>query len=135
MIAYAKPLPLIDLLTKPYWDAAKQHRLIVQRCASCGSFRFPIKPICNQCFSGTFGWHQMSGRAKVWSACEFYRQYFKGFESDIPYNVALVQLEEGPRMYTNLIDIPYCDITIGMAVKTCFEDVTDEVTLVKFRSE
>ncbi len=65
--------------------------------------------------------------------CEFHRSYFKGFESSLPYNVILVRLEEGPRMYSNLVGIPYDRITVGMCVRAVFEQVTEEVTLLKFR--
>jgi hypothetical protein len=72
----------------------------------------------------------VSGNGTVWSFCEFHRQYFDGF--DVPYNVALVRLDEGPRMYTNLVGVATEDIRCGMRVKAVFEPVDDKVTLVKF---
>lgn len=76
---------------------------------------------------------QVSGRGTVWSACEFHRLYFKGFASELPYAVILVQLEEGPLLYSNLLGLDFDDIRIGMAVEAVFETVTEAVTLLKFR--
>ena len=133
MSDYAKPLPHLTPLTQPFWDAAKEGRLVVQQCGHCGRKRFPPSKICDQCLSDDTAWAFVSGRATVWSFCEFHRAYFKGFEADLPYNVALVRLDEGPRMYTNLVGIPYGQIEVGLQVEAAFEPVTDSVTLVKFR--
>lgn len=133
MTAYAKPLPHVTPLTQPFWDAARAGRLDVQRCGNCGTLRFPPARICDECLSEDVAWVTVSGRAAVWSMCEFHRLYFKGFAAELPYNVALVRLDEGPRMYTNLVGIPYKGIKIGMRVQAVFEPVTDDVTLVKFR--
>ena len=133
MTEYAKPLPHITPQTQPFWDATREGRLVVQRCGACGRLRFPAASICDECLSEESAWVPVSGRGTVWSMCEFHRLYFKGFAEDIPYNVALVRLDEGPRMYTNIVGIPYADITIGMAVEAAFEPATDAVTLLKFR--
>lgn len=133
MTAYAKPLPHITPLTQPFWDAARAGRLEVQKCGQCGKLRFPPAKVCDECMSEATTWVAVSGRGTIWSMCEFHRLYFKGFEAELPYNVALVRLDEGPRMYTNLVGIAYGDIEIGMRVEAVFEPVTDVVTLVKFR--
>ncbi len=133
MTEYAKPLPVITELTAPFWEAARAGRLEVQRCDACGTLRFPPARVCDACLSEQTSWVPVSGRATVWSVCEFHRLYFKGFEPELPYNVALVCLEEGPRMYTNLVGIDYDQIQIGMPVQVAFEPVTDAVSLIKFR--
>ncbi len=127
----ARPLPYITPLTQPFWDATKAGRLEVQRCTACGHMRFPPSQVCEDCLSEEAQWVQVSGRGTVWSVCEFHRQYFKGI--DVPYNVALVRLEEGPRMYTNIVGAAYDQIEPGMKVEAVFEPVTDGVTLLKFR--
>jgi len=132
--AYAKPLPHVTPLTQPFWDGARAGRLLVQRCGQCGTFRFPPARICHACLSEEVAWVPVSGRGTVWSMCEFHRSYFKGFEADLPYNVVLVRLEEGPRLYSNLVGLPYERITIGMRVQAVFEPVTEEVTLLKFEA-
>jgi uncharacterized OB-fold protein len=129
-MSYARPLPHITAATKPFWDATHNGQLTVQQCGSCRKLRFPPATICDNCLSGQAAWVPVSGRGTVWSLCEFHRPYFKGFE--LPYNVALVRLAEGPRMYTNIVGIPPEEIRIDMRVKAVFEAVTDAVTLVKF---
>jgi uncharacterized protein len=78
-------------------------------------------------------WVPASGRATVWSACEFHRAYFPGFAPKLPYAVVLVRLEEGPRLHSNLIGCAFEDTAIGLRVHAVFEAMTDEVTLTKFR--
>lgn len=135
MNEHAKPLPQFTSLTRPYWDAARAGRLDIQRCGQCRTFRFPPARICHECLSEDAAWVRVSGRGSIWSMCEFHRLYFKGFEPDLPYNVVLVRLDEGPRTYSNLVGISYDRIQIGMRVQAVFEPVTDEITLVKFRPE
>jgi len=127
----AKPLPYITPLTQPFWNATKAGRLEVQECIDCGHKRFPPSRMCEDCLSERVRWVQVSGRGIVWSVCEFHRQYFKGI--DVPYNVALVRLDEGPRMYTNIVGAEYGQIEPDMKVEAVFERATDTVTLLKFR--
>ena len=133
MTDYPKPLPHITKLTQPFWTATAAGRLQVQKCTACGQLRFPPSKICDECMGEATIWVEVSGRGTVWSMCEFHRLYFKAFEPEMPYNVALVRLDEGPRMYTNLVGIDYNKIEIGMKVCAVFEKVTDTVTLLKFR--
>ena len=133
MSDYAKPLPHITPLTQPFWDAARAGRLMVQRCDRCGHTRFPPSKICDCCLSDETTWVEVGHQGTVWSVCEFHRAYFRGFEADLPYNVALVRLDDGPRLYTNLVSVHDHEIEIGMRVQAVFEPVTDTVTLVKFR--
>jgi uncharacterized OB-fold protein len=135
MSAYTKPLPRITPQTQPFWDATRVGKLTVQCCGQCGKLRFPPATICDNCLSAEATWVPVSGRGTVWSFCEFHRLYFKGFEPDLPYNVALVRLDEGPRMYSNIVGIPTAEIKVDMRVKAVFEPVTDAVTLVKFTPE
>ena len=111
MTDYLKPLPIVSPLTQPFWDGARSGRLVVQKCGDCGKHRFPASTICDACLSEQAAWVEVSGQATVWSVCEFHRVYFKGFANEIPYNVALVRLDEGPRMYTNLVGISYGTLT------------------------
>ena len=133
MTAYGKPLPTVTALTQPFWEAARAGYLSVQRCRTCGMLRFPPSRACDACGSAALEWVPVSGRGTVWSACEFHQVYFKGFAEDLPNNVVLVTLEEGPQLYSNLLDVQFDDIKSGMAVEAVFEPVTDTVTLVKFK--
>ncbi|MBI2847623.1 MAG: Zn-ribbon domain-containing OB-fold protein [Chloroflexi bacterium] len=130
---YNKPLPDINELTKPYWDAAKRHELVIQRCSDCGHYRNPPSPNCPRCLSPNAHWPKLSGRGKVFSWVVFHRVYAPGFANEVPYNVAVVELDEGPKVISNIIDCKLEDIKVGMPVEVTFEDVTDEVSLTRFR--
>jgi uncharacterized OB-fold protein len=84
------------------------------------------------CWSREFTWARLSGRGRISSWVVFHQSYFRSYDNDVPYNVAEVELEEGPRLLTNVIAIGSDEIHAGMPVKIVFEDVTDEITLAKF---
>ena len=130
---YEKPLPAISSLNQPYWEGLKHRELRMQQCGACGRVWFPPSPLCPQCWSRNFMWTRLSGRGKVNSWVVFHQAYFKAYEHDLPYNVAEVELDEGPRILTNLVGIANDAIRGGMPVEVVFEDVTGEITLAKFQ--
>jgi uncharacterized OB-fold protein len=131
---YNKPLPnLNNPRTKPYWDAAKRHELRLQRCPTCGYVRYPQAPRCPECLEENDEWVTLSGRGKIWSFNVYHHVFNKTFAEDIPYNVALVELDEGPRLLTNIVGVPSEELRIEMPVEVYFDDVTSDVTLVKFK--
>ena len=130
---YQKPLPAISSLNRPYWDGLKRRELRMQKCGACGLVWFPPAPLCPGCWSREFVWAQLSGRGRISSWVVFHQAYFRSFEGEVPYNVVEVELEEGPRVLANLVGIANQDIRSGMPVEVVFEDVTEEVTLAKFR--
>ncbi len=132
MADYNKPLPTLTGDNRPFWDNCRAWRLCLQQCA-CGHLRYPISPFCPQCLSGAFEWTPVSGRGTVFSYVVFHQAYHPGFKEDVPYNVALVQLEEGPRMYSNIVGVPNDQVRIGDAVEVVFDAVTPEVTIPRFR--
>ncbi len=129
----AKPLPAITPLSKPFWDAAGAGRLAVQHCDDCGMLRFPPLPRCDICGNERTSWVTLSGRGSIWAKCEFHRAYLPGFAAELPYNVVLIALEEGPRLYSNLVGTAFADIVLVTEVVAVFVPATDAVTLVKFR--
>ena len=136
MSAYSKPLPPIDDHSRPYWEAAKAGRLQLPRCNHCGTFHTYFEPWCNKCGQEGVHWEELSGQGNIWANCRFHRAYFSGFELDLPYNVALVELNEGPRLMTNIVGLSSGtleEMPIGMPVTAVFDSVTPEVTLIKFR--
>lgn len=133
MTTYDKPLPSIDAQNRPYWDAARAHEIRLPKCDACGHLRVVFERWCPRCGGDASTWTRMSGRGTVWSHCTFHRPYFKAFQDEIPYGVALVQLDEGPRLITNIVGIPRERVTIGLRVEAVFDDVTPDATLVKFR--
>jgi uncharacterized OB-fold protein len=131
-LTYQKLLPQIDDQSRPFWEAARAHQLRLPKCDSCGSLRTQFERWCPNCGSQNTSWVQLSGRGKVWSHCTFHRKYFNEFAADLPYQVVLIELEEGPRLISNMVGIAPEEVVIGMPVSAVFEDVTPEVTLVKF---
>ncbi|MFC1823441.1 Zn-ribbon domain-containing OB-fold protein [Thermodesulfobacteriota bacterium] len=129
---YAKPLPDITDDNRPFWEGCKRHELLLQKCGDCGQVRYH-SPICPECWSTEHQWVQAGGRGKVYTWTVFHQNYHPAFEPDLPYNVAIVELEEGPHMLTNLIEITNEDIRPDMAVEIAWDDVTEEITLPKFR--
>ncbi len=134
MSTYEKPRPTIDQTTKPYWDAAKRHELIAQKCKACGKMWFPPTSICENCLSPDLEWVKLSGKGKVWSFVIFHQLYYKAFADDIPYNVAVVEADEGLKFVTNLVDVKNEDIYVGLPVEVTFDNVDEDLTLPKFRS-
>ncbi|CAL8476961.1 Zn-ribbon domain-containing OB-fold protein [Caballeronia sp. S22] len=134
MSRYEKPLPRSDDLDNaPYWAAAREGRLVFQRCTRCGQFRFPAAPVCADCRSREAQWEEISGTWLIESLCRFHKAYWPSFADDVPYTVIQVRHASGVRMYSNPVDAHLEDARIGAKVEPAFEKVTDEVTLVKFR--
>ncbi len=132
-MAYAKPLPVPSAESKPFWEGCRRHELLVQRCKGCGKRWFPPSALCPECLSSEWEWAKTSGKGKVFSFVVYHRLYHPGFKDEIPYTVALIELEEGPRMLSNVagdVKAVKCD----MPVEIFFEDVTEEVSLPKFRA-
>jgi uncharacterized OB-fold protein len=92
--------PVMGLYDKPMWESMKAGRLELQKCRSCGKFRYPPAPICAHCLSMEYDWTPVSGKGKILSWVIFHRQYFEDFPA--PFNCVAVQLEEGPIIVTNL---------------------------------
>jgi uncharacterized OB-fold protein len=135
MSATAKPLPVIDKTNAGHWNAARNGELRVQRCKDCSTLRYPASRWCPSCLGEDSEWVATSGRGQVWSWCIFHRAYFKGFEPELPYVVALIELDEGVKIYSNLVGISRDRLRVGMRLRAVFEPVTDEVTLIKFAED
>lgn len=133
MSEYTKPLPTITDENHPFWEGCRQGKLRMQKCGDCGHIRYPISHVCPKCLSYKFEWTDLSGRGEVFSYVVFYQLYNKAFEQDIPYNVALVQLDEGPRMYSNIVDADNDSVKVGDKVEVAFDPVTPEVTIPRFK--
>ena len=131
MSDYTKPLPKPTATSRPFWDAAKRHELTLQRCGGCNSFIYYPRDRCPHCLSDQLRWHPVSGRGKVHSYTVVRRASTRSF-ADKPYVLAIVELDEGPRMTTN-VEAPPESIKVGLPVTVWFDDVTPDRTLVKFK--
>lgn len=133
----SKPLPTITTEAKPFWDAAAQQKLIIQRCNECRAWVWTPRPSCNECGSEKVEWKPMSGNGEVYSFTVIRqvvgRAASKAFEPDIPYVIAWVDLDEGPRLISNIIDCPVENVKLGMKVSVQFEKASEKVWLPKFK--
>jgi uncharacterized OB-fold protein len=130
-----RPLPVPQPESDFYWEKAKAHELWLRKCNACDNVYFYPRNICPMCFSRDVTWLQASGRGKLHTFGIVERGPTPAFRDHVPYIVALVDLEEGPRMPTNLVGVEANKdaVQIGMAVEVTFDDVTDEITLPKFK--
>jgi len=129
---YTKPLPLIDECSKPFWDAAKNQSIQLPQCKTCQHIRAQFEDFCPKCGSELFTWKTLSGNGTIWSHCVFHQKYFPEFAEDLPYGVIMVELDEGPRLISNIVNQGQAQLKVGLRVRAYFEDVTDEITLIKF---
>jgi hypothetical protein len=131
--AYKKPLPLPYVDSKEYWSRLKQHELWLQKNKTTGLVWYPPQPMAPDTLDDDWEWTKMSGRGTVYSFTVHHFTYVPSFKDEVPYNTALIELEEGARILSNVTDCANEDLRIGMPVEVWFDDVTGDVTLPKFR--
>lgn len=131
--AVAKPLPSISDFNRPFWEGTRSHEFRLQRCSDCRRVWAPNGPVCPYCFSQSYLWEKLSGRGRIASWVVFHKLYHPGFARDIPYNVAFIELAEGPRVIANVVGAKNEDLEIGMPVEVVFDDVNAEITIPRFR--
>jgi uncharacterized protein len=129
---YAKPLPTIEPLNAPFWEATKAGRLSMQQCQACQHIRYPINVVCPVCLSDEVEWVDLSGNGEVLSTIVFHQVYNQAFADDVPYNVSLIQLDEGPRLLSNVVEIAPNAVKVGDRVSVIFDPVTPEVSIPRF---
>jgi uncharacterized OB-fold protein len=127
-----KIIPAPNELTAPYWEAAHERRLSMQRCTQCGRLSHPPVVSCPRCHSRTFRWDEMSGRGSIYTFTVVAHSVHPVSANATPYIIALVELAEGPRILANLRGCEVDDVRIGLAVEVLFEDVDDAVALPQF---
>lgn len=128
-----KPLPVIDPESRPYWEALKQHRLTLKHCRDCGRHHFYPRALCPHCHSDALGWVEARGTGSIYSYTIARRPAGPAFKADTPYVVALIDLDEGARLMSNIVTDDVEAVRIGQRVMVEYDDVTDEITLPKFR--
>ncbi len=125
------PVPRKYLDFQGFWEGADQGKLMLQKCGDCGEFRHIPKPMCPECHSVEKEWTQVSGKGTVYSWVTYNESPHPAFKA--PYSVVLVELEEGMRIVSNLVDVKSDEIEIGMPVEVTFDEVAEGVTLPKFK--
>lgn len=126
-----RPTPEPDADTAPYWDAAREGRLSIPFCEACRTHFFYPRRYCPLCTSEQVGWRDVSGVGRVYSHTVVHKAPVPAFQEEIPYTVGLVELEEGPRIYTR-IESTNGRVSIGDKVAVRFQKISDEVTLPYF---
>jgi uncharacterized OB-fold protein len=127
------PPPLADAITLPWWQAAAEHRLVVQRCTACGRTRLPPAPVCPGCRSPDSDWKQVPGRGEVYTYTVVHRPIAAG--QQLPFVIAVIALEDagGLRMISNLVGAGPDDLAIGLPVELVWEDMGPQLSIPRFR--
>ncbi|MBX7234425.1 MAG: OB-fold domain-containing protein [Caldilineales bacterium] len=128
-----KPVPPIDPWTAPYWTAAREHRLLIQRCTVCGKHIFYPRRSCPFCFADEVAWVEASGRGQIVAFSVVQNNAPSAFAADMPFVIAIVRLEEGVQMMTNIVECELDALHSEMPVTVTFEQLTETVTLPKFK--
>ena len=130
---YRKPLPEIQPWSRAFWEGTRRHELLIQECEECGAKIFYPRKYCPECWSAQLKWAKASGKGRVYCHTTTMAGVEDKFVEDLPFVLALVDLEEGVRMMGNIVDCDPGDVGIGMDVEVVFEDVTPEITLPKWK--
>ena len=125
-------VPAATDLTRPYWENARNHRLVTQRCNNCANGWHPPLPACPRCHGRDLGWREVSGAGTVYTYTVVRHPTHFAFADTIPYAIALVELAEGPWLITGITGCPPDGVRAGMPVRVVFREVTDGVMLPYF---
>ena len=127
--------PTITEENRPFWDGAAEGKLMMQRCTDCSHVRYPIQPLCPQCLSESLTWTELSGRGAVFARVVYHQAFNKAWSGDVPYNMVVVQLDEGPRMFGNVVDAANDDVLVGDRLVVTYEVGPGGVTVPRFRKD
>lgn len=127
------PVPMPPTLwdNMGFWEGIKRHELVFQRCKECGTWLHPPRPVCPKCRSLEKEWAHSTGKGTVYSWVTYLESAYPSFKA--PYSVVLVEMAEGVRLVSNMVDIRPQEISIGMPVEVVFDDIAEGLTLPKFR--
>ena len=126
-------LPTPDVETQRFWDATREARLLIKQCRACGKHHFYPRPFCPTCWSEDVEWVEASGRATLYTWSIVHVNDLPPFPERVPYVAAVVDLAEGPRMMTNVVECDFDDLEMGMDLEAVFHPASDDVTIVQFR--
>jgi uncharacterized protein len=128
-----KLIPVPTAETAEFWAGCKRGELRLQRCADCGQYQFPPQTFCRHCSGNNLRWVTVSGRGKVLSYTIVHWSPNPAYAADAPYSLGLIQLDEGPRMLSNIVGCLPGEVRIGMAVAVLFEPCGPDIILPKFK--
>ena len=130
---HTKPLPALEGLAGEFYEWCRRGELRFQRCGACGSWRHVPRAMCAACGCFEWTWERSSGRGSVFTWTVVVRALHPAFQEDTPLAPAVIEMEEGMRLVSEVVDCPPDALEIGMPVEVCFDPVTPRVTLPKFR--
>jgi uncharacterized protein len=133
MPEYNKPIPVPSAESQAYWDGLRDRKLLMPRCDACGKYWFPPSLLCPHCNATNWTWTSTSGRGRIFSYVVYHRIYHPGFADEVPYAVAVIELDEGPRMVSNVIGIAPDKLACDLRVQVVYQPITDTITLPKFK--
>ena len=128
-----KPLPHLDQENRWFFEACARHELYLQKCKACGVLRYYPRALCPSCLSSDTHYVHASGRGKVYTFTVTHQNQAPGFRDELPYVMAYVELDEGPRVLTNIVNTPPDAVTIGLPVEVVFEDIDEDLAIPKFQ--
>jgi hypothetical protein len=128
-----KPVPVVNTWAKPFWDAAREQRLLIQRCPECRETVFYPRVACPHCGCGQLDWIEASGRGSVYSYTVVESNAPSAFQADMPFVIAVIRLEEGVQMLSNVVGCDPFEVACEMPVEVVFEKRDEQFTLPKFR--
>ncbi len=126
-------LPTPDFETQPFWDGCREGRFLIRHCTGCGEDHFYPRPFCPKCWSDEVEWKAAAGGGTLYTYSIVRQNDLPPFPERVPYVAAIVELDEGPRVMTNVEGCAFDDLTIGMRVVVDFKAVADDVTIPIFR--
>ncbi len=132
MTTSARPIPVSDERSAPFVAAAKEGQLLIKRCPACDRHLAPQRDTCDLCASEALEWVFAAGGGTIYSYVYMHQVLQPAFREEVPYDVIVVELDEGPRLTSNFVG-PDEDIRVGMRVEAVFEQLSDEVAVPKFR--
>ncbi len=118
--------------TEAYWEGCRKHELLLQRCSQCREFQFYPRIICTKCASANLDWVKASGQGKILTFTVVRRPVSEAYAEDVPYVVALIRLDEGPTMMSNVVKCDPESLKIGDPVQVLFEDWSKDISIPKF---
>lgn len=128
-----KHIPIPTPETAPYWEGCRNHQLLIQKCADCGKHQFYPRSLCSHCMSSKIEWVRASGRGQVASYTVMRRAVSKAYADEDSAVLALIKLDEGVQMMSNLVQCEPGQLEVGLNVEVVFEDWSDEISIPKFR--
>jgi uncharacterized OB-fold protein len=127
-----RPLPNPNADTRTFWEGCRTHQLRFQRCGQCGHVRWPPSVLCSRCHSLAHEWILACGRGKVYTYAVYHQAFHPAFQKELPYAVAVIELEEGPRILSNIVGCDHRQVRCGMDVEVVWEERTEGFRIPRF---